>query len=97
LGPSSLVSLNFPQRIVQQASAMALRGFPGGSSGPVIKKIIRVEVPIEKYPNVISKCIEISCFWMTFFIWEHIQMLMLFNAASSSISLAACWGREAIL
>ena len=57
LGSSSLVSLNFLQRLVQQASAMALRGFPGGSPGPVIKKIIRIEVPIETYPNVISNYI----------------------------------------
>lgn len=45
---------SFPsERMVQQASSMSWRGLPsvGGSPGRVMKRIIRIDVPVDKYPT----------------------------------------------
>lgn len=45
------------ERLVQPASSLAWRGLPGvggvpvNSSGPMVKKIIRIEILADKYPN----------------------------------------------
>lgn len=41
------------QRIgVLQSSTSGWNGTPGVTTSPVVKKVIRLDVPIDKYPNV---------------------------------------------
>lgn len=35
-----------------QASAVGWNGAPGVATSPIVKKVIRLDVPIDKFPNV---------------------------------------------
>eukprot|EP00249_Psilotum_nudum_P009846 c22187_g1_i1 orf=626-1483(-) len=42
------------ERLIQQPSAVGwhgVSGIPGGSASQVVKKVLRIDVPVEKYPN----------------------------------------------
>jgi protein quaking len=38
------------------AASMGWPGVPGISSTPVVKRVIRLDVPVDKYPNVSQRC-----------------------------------------
>ncbi len=38
-------------------------GPPGTASGTIVKKTQRIEVPVDKYPNVCSSSSTCHCFW----------------------------------
>lgn len=41
---------------VLQASSMGWNGAPVLAATPVVKKVMRLDVPVDKYPNVGSFC-----------------------------------------
>jgi protein quaking len=32
---------------------------PGVAGSPVVKKVVRIDVPVDKYPNVCTACIKL--------------------------------------
>lgn len=51
---------------VLQASSMGWNGAPVLAATPIVKKVMRLDVPVDKYPNVGSfrKCFSFSFFNM---------------------------------
>lgn len=48
-----LGSLNVMQRMsISQATSMGWHGAPAGSINPVVKTILRMDVPADKFPHV---------------------------------------------
>jgi hypothetical protein len=47
-----IISLFFLQHMGVMQSPMSWNGAPAHASTPVVKKLVRLDVPVDKYPNV---------------------------------------------
>jgi len=52
---------------VLQASSMGWNGAPVLAATPIVKKVMRLDVPVDKYPNVGSLLAFVNAFLLAFF------------------------------
>lgn len=75
--------------LMQSSSAQNWLSSQSSSSGLIVKRTIRVDIPVEKYPNVLMNffCCIFYYYFLSFFFWQQLIKTYCLSLTLSGASL----------